>query len=240
MPWKTEYRNKREVKSERAVALLLGGSIFDDSGLGVQIVNRRRRANDDALVKPQDIHLEEHLWQRRDQASSNTMPPIVLSVDKNGLVATSTAVAARCAMRDARFSGVDRVRAFQQRNVTYTSLSIHRLYLIRQSARAQSCISLRESGHPAKSMNMPRICCQLAALHGREIRPKGDRQTARNSSSTMMCRREVTGMVCMLRADNKELKSNSGLFGWFGDGQARVTRVVTSSLRSRHGTLIRR
>lgn len=64
MPWKTVYRNKREVKTERAVVLLLGGSIFDDSGTGVQIINRRRRGGHDLLIKPQDVHLEEHLWQR--------------------------------------------------------------------------------------------------------------------------------------------------------------------------------
>ena len=63
MPWKTVYRNKREVKSERAHVLLLGGSIYDDSGTAIQIVNRRRRGNE-RLFKRQDVQLEEHLWQR--------------------------------------------------------------------------------------------------------------------------------------------------------------------------------
>ena len=62
MPWKTVYQNKKPLKTERVLVLLLGGSIYDDSA-GVRITNRRRRG-DEHLVKKQDVHLEEHLWGR--------------------------------------------------------------------------------------------------------------------------------------------------------------------------------
>jgi hypothetical protein len=62
MPWKSVYKNKKVFKTERTIVLLLGGSIFDDSA-GLQISNRRRRGDDRFRTK-QDVHLEEHLWQR--------------------------------------------------------------------------------------------------------------------------------------------------------------------------------
>ncbi|UJR15555.1 hypothetical protein I4U23_002494 [Adineta vaga] len=62
MPWKPVYKSKKECKNERTLVLLLGGSIYDD-GIGVQITNRRRRGDDRFRTK-QDVHLEEHLWQR--------------------------------------------------------------------------------------------------------------------------------------------------------------------------------
>jgi hypothetical protein len=62
MPWKPVYKNKKEFKSERSLVLLLGGSIYDD-GAGVRITNRRRRGDERFRTK-QDVHLEEHLWQR--------------------------------------------------------------------------------------------------------------------------------------------------------------------------------
>ncbi|CAF1369513.1 unnamed protein product [Adineta steineri] len=62
MPWKPVYKNKKELKNERTIVLLLGGSIYDDSA-GVRITNRRRRG-DEHSRKKQDVHLEEHLWQR--------------------------------------------------------------------------------------------------------------------------------------------------------------------------------
>lgn len=62
MPWKQVYKNKKEVKTERTLALLLGGSIYDDSA-DIQIVNRRRRG-DERFQTKKDVHLEEHLWQR--------------------------------------------------------------------------------------------------------------------------------------------------------------------------------
>lgn len=63
MPWKPIYKNKREIKTERTLLLLLGGSIYDDSNGGIRIDNRRRR-NDERFRTPEDVHLEEHLWQR--------------------------------------------------------------------------------------------------------------------------------------------------------------------------------
>ncbi|CAF3506205.1 unnamed protein product [Rotaria sp. Silwood1] len=62
MPWKPVYKNKKELKTERSLVLLLGGSIYDDSA-GVQIINRRRRGDERFRTK-KDVHLEEHLWQR--------------------------------------------------------------------------------------------------------------------------------------------------------------------------------
>lgn len=62
MPWKTVYKNKKEIKLERTLVLLLGGSIYDDSA-GIRITNRRRRG-DEQLHTKQDVHLEELLWQR--------------------------------------------------------------------------------------------------------------------------------------------------------------------------------
>lgn len=62
MPWKPVYKNKKEFKNERTLVLLLGGSIYDD-GAGVRITNRRRRGDERFRTK-QDVHLEEHLWQR--------------------------------------------------------------------------------------------------------------------------------------------------------------------------------
>jgi hypothetical protein len=62
MPWKSVYKNKKEIKNERTLVLILGGSIYDD-GAGIQIRNRRRRGNEHSRTK-QDVHLEEHLYQR--------------------------------------------------------------------------------------------------------------------------------------------------------------------------------
>ncbi|CAF3452618.1 unnamed protein product [Rotaria socialis] len=62
MPWKSVYKNKKECKTERTLVLLLGGSIYDDD-LDIQIANRRRRGDDRFRTK-QDVHLDEHLWQR--------------------------------------------------------------------------------------------------------------------------------------------------------------------------------
>lgn len=62
MPWKSAYKNKKEVKPERTLVLLLGGSIYDDSA-GIRISNRRRRGDETSRTK-QDVRLEEHLWQR--------------------------------------------------------------------------------------------------------------------------------------------------------------------------------
>lgn len=62
MPWKPVYKNKKEIKTERTLVLLLGGSIYDDSA-GIRISNRRRRGDEHFRTK-QDVHLEEHLWQR--------------------------------------------------------------------------------------------------------------------------------------------------------------------------------
>ncbi len=62
MPWKPVYKNKKEIKNERTLVLLLGGSIYDDSA-GIRISNRRRRG-DERFHTKQDVHLEEHLWQR--------------------------------------------------------------------------------------------------------------------------------------------------------------------------------
>ena len=62
MPWKPVYKNKKEVKRERTIVLLLGGSIYDD-GAGIRITNRRRRGDEHSHTK-QDVRLEEHLWQR--------------------------------------------------------------------------------------------------------------------------------------------------------------------------------
>src|SRR5690348_2118391 len=62
MPWKPVYKNKKEIKQGRTLVLLLGGSIYDD-GAGVRITNRRRRGDEHSRTK-QDVHLEEHLYQR--------------------------------------------------------------------------------------------------------------------------------------------------------------------------------
>lgn len=56
------YKNKKEVKHERRLVLLLGGSIYDD-GANIRITNRRRRG-DEHLLKKQDVQLEQLLWQR--------------------------------------------------------------------------------------------------------------------------------------------------------------------------------
>jgi hypothetical protein len=68
MPWKPVYKNKKEIKNERTLVLLLGGSIYDD-GAVIRITNRRHRG-DEHNRKKQDVHLEEHLWQRDFRALS--------------------------------------------------------------------------------------------------------------------------------------------------------------------------
>jgi hypothetical protein len=62
MPWKPVYKNKKEFKNERTFALLLGGSIYDD-GAAIRITKQRRRGDERFRTK-QDVHLDEHLWQR--------------------------------------------------------------------------------------------------------------------------------------------------------------------------------